>query len=66
MSSTLPSLQNPPPTDAPRLNANPEKPLDNEGAGEPQKAKKPSFKQRAAKLWSKTMLDLPTMKMMAK
>ncbi|KAH0342394.1 hypothetical protein KCU81_g5792, partial [Aureobasidium melanogenum] len=66
MSSSSPSSQNPPPTDAPSSNGNSEKPHENEGAGEPEKAKKPSLKERAAKLWSKTMLDVTTMKMMAK
>lgn len=66
MSSTS---QTPPTTDAPSSNGNSEKHDNNEGAGdrvESQKAKKPSLKERAAKLWSKTQLDVTTMKIMAK
>ncbi|KAH0262671.1 hypothetical protein KCU91_g13251, partial [Aureobasidium melanogenum] len=66
MSSASPSSQNPPPTDAPSSNDNSEKHNDNGVPEEPQKAKKPSLKERAAKLWSKTGLDATTMKIMAK
>ena len=35
-------------------------------SAEAEKAKKPSLKERAEKLWAKTQLDVTTMKIMAK
>jgi hypothetical protein len=69
MSDSSPSSQTPPTTHAPSQNGISEKQHDNGAAadhGEPDKAKKPSLKERAGKLWSKTQLDTTTMKIMAK
>jgi hypothetical protein len=69
MTDSSPSSQTPPTTDAPSPNGNSEKQHENGATGDhvqSEKAKKPSLKERAGKLWAKTQLDVTTMKIMAK
>ncbi|THX66944.1 hypothetical protein D6D05_10045 [Aureobasidium pullulans] len=68
-SATSPASNASSQTAAPSPNADPEKHNingDTEGTAEAEKAKKPSLKERAEKLWAKTQLDVTTMKIMAK